>query len=352
MFDLVPDYYEKLDDKRIEIMDDLTRFRALTKEQIHRKHFDGKGYHVNNILSELRKKGYVKSDTLKGSRVGKRGYSYYKITDKGIDLLYAYGKEYLTEVKEPYLRNNQLKYILSANEVLLHLEEAGWQALDSRAVKSKYELDRRDNILGELVTPNEENYGIYILEQNSDIRTIGRIQSEIVANSNNISNYMIFVKGEQSYNKFIDSGVRTQLHTAYKVKLIPYKVGVQIMSAFPNEEEWVKTLGEKFNFDVLTTKRQENGSTSQSFPYLIRHNGQEKYLVDMSFSDLSLSHKVNAYVESEYRWEKRPLFITYMMEQSIYMIGNKAQQITEKQQISIEDYSNIIGENKPNVIQV
>ncbi|RPF57033.1 replication-relaxation family protein [Aquisalibacillus elongatus] len=338
------DHFEKLDKKRLSILEDLVRYRALTTTQIKQRYFGGKGYHINNVLLGLRKKGYIKSRILKGSREGKKGYSYHRITNKGIELLLDHGKELnVIDVKDLYLRPTQLKYVLVANDIMMMLSNYGWKANDSRDVKQKYKIDRRSNILGELESPDGKQFGFYVFEHNSDMRTIARIQSELKSNLGKIKNYLFFTKGQQSFEKFLQYGHKTNLATGNDLKLISLKMGVELLSKFPTEQSWVDKLAEIYGFKVLSMDIPDD-EEHQSFPILIEYKGETMYLADMSYSDLSLTRKLNTYLNSGYRWEKRRVFVTYMMDKSIELIGEDARTITHEQQISIEDYNEIKGE--------
>src|SRR5690606_22659852 len=49
----------------------------------------------------------------------------------------------------------------------------------------------------------------------------------------------------------------------------------------------------------------------QSFPTIIQHNGEEKYFVDLTDTDLTLVSKLNSYNEHNFRMEnKRRVLIT------------------------------------------
>ncbi|WP_411954760.1 hypothetical protein ACKXGF_02765 [Alkalibacillus sp. S2W] len=340
--DMVVDYHDKLDKRRLAILCDLVKFRALTTNQIRDKYFGGKGNNVNNVLSRLRKSGYIKTGSVKGSREGKKGYPYHTITESGIEILFANGKEFEYEPRKPHFQEFQVRYIVQTNDILLYLEEEGWQSLNSRDVKFKYNLDKRSNILGELTSPDKENYAVYVFERNTDVRTIGRIQSEIVTQASSIPNAIIFTKGKNSFNKFVELGLKKGLHTGGKVKLIPSHLGVPIFSAFPKELDWVRELGKHINFEVVSTEK-EGGSAKQSFPYLIRHNGEEKYFVDMSFTDLSQLHKLEAYARSNYRWEKKRVLVSYMLGNSIDLMSKQVSSITDTEQLSYDSFLEMVN---------
>ncbi|MGP4073740.1 hypothetical protein ACTWQB_14440 [Piscibacillus sp. B03] len=325
------DYFEAINKKRQKMLLDLVKFRAVTTDQFRKRYFDGKGNSVNNVLGELRKKGYIKTSLLKGTREGRKGHPYHRITKHGLKILLDHGYEVDEDVENLYLRPQQLKYVLTANDIMMELEPFGWTTLDSRGVKKKYNMDRRSNILGELQAPDGRTFGFYVLEQNADVRTIGRIQGEIKEYQNVINDFIIFAKGESSYDKFLFYGQENEVATGYNIKLISLKVGLELLSQFPFEKEYITWLSECFNFKY---KDQLEESERQSFKTLIEFEGEEMYLVDMTYSDLSVARSINNYNISGYRWEKRRLLVPYILDKSFNLIEKSAQSIVVPRKMS------------------
>ncbi|MBA2176813.1 replication-relaxation family protein [Halobacillus locisalis] len=339
---LVGEYREQLNGVRLSILQDLVEYRTMTTEQIRNRHFGGRGNHVNNVLVELRKKKYLKSTLLEGSRQGRKGYSCHRITEKGITALLDSGIEVTKSMNDLYLRTAQLRYVLMANDIMMNLKRNGWQTQDSRQTKNEYNLDARDNILGRLEDPDGKRYGFYVLETNSNVRTIGKIQSEIKKNSMKLPNYIIFSKGQASYEKFVRFGEEVQLATGSDIKLISLKMGMNIFTEFPTQRKWAEALSAVFGFRIISTEVGEN-TTHQSFPILIEYKGEEMYLADMTFSDLSMASKINTYMDAGYRWEKKRLFITYMLADSFDMLSAESQSYHHSQDITQEDYARMVS---------
>ncbi|WP_445684699.1 replication-relaxation family protein [Aeribacillus sp. FSL M8-0235] len=70
-------YYEQLNDRKINILEDLYNYRAMTTDQIKRIYFPNSKFYVNKVLYQLRKSKYIASNTLKGSRKNKKGITYH-----------------------------------------------------------------------------------------------------------------------------------------------------------------------------------------------------------------------------------------------------------------------------------
>ncbi len=75
---------------------------------------------------------------------------------------------------------------------MVDLANTEWEMWGSRKVKSHYNLDSRMNIQG---SPDQKEYGLYVLDSNSLMKTIEKIQSEIRFSSGlGIHNYLIITK--------------------------------------------------------------------------------------------------------------------------------------------------------------
>lgn len=319
-------YDSHLTDKEQAIMTDLLKYRVLTTYQIRDKHFGGKGGYVDNVLMRLRKDGYIRTNTLKRSRKGKKGYSYHQLTETGKECLERHGVSVEGQSDRIYVSAHQVANLLLANETLLEFDKLGWGVLDSRTVKRKYNLDYRDHIHGMVISPNGEEYGVYTLETSISRNVIGRIQSEIQRNKEMIKNYMIIAKGQDSYMLFIDYGIveeqksnrpnkrrtRKPLLTNGELIIEPFGNIFSKLNAFPNRRSWIEALCRHYGFKLKSTEIQQGAR--QSFPTIVEYGEQEYYLVDLTNHDLNLLNDVVAYnsSHSSRRWEKRELIIVVL----------------------------------------
>jgi DNA-binding PadR family transcriptional regulator len=306
-------YYQQLHDRDLNILLDLYNFRALTTEQIKEKFFPTTKFYVNKVLHNLRKDGFISSNILKGSRKNKKGISYHRLTENGLECLAVNGKSVNGQIQNLYVKPSQLHYILLANELMVDLSVSGWEVWDSRRLKKEYNLDIRMNILGLLIAPDGRKYGFYIMEDGILPKTIGKIQAEIRDNFNKVKDYIIFANGLGSYDsfisrainpptKFVDNKLLQQkpLSTGYELKIMPFDLGKKLCSTYTTKMSWLVKLSKHYGFEVLSTSIIY---PRQTFEIIIRYKGEEMYLADLVESDLTELHKINSYSENSYQWE-------------------------------------------------
>ena len=74
-------------------------------------------------------------------------------------------------------------------------------------------------------------------------QTIGKIQSEIMERAGSIRQYVIFGKGKKGIEDLMHMAMKKSttkdfLYTGYSIKVIPFKLGQQIVKTFSSFEEW------------------------------------------------------------------------------------------------------------------
>lgn len=322
-------YESHLTDKEQAILADLFKYRVLTTDMIRNRHFDGKGRYVENVLMKLRKEGYIRTSTLKRSRKGRKGYSVHQLTETGRECLARHDKSVEGQSSRSiYVKDYQIPNLLLANEMLLTYEKMGWETWDSRKTKTIYNLDYRDNIQGLVISPKGKKYGLYALEINVAPNTIGRIQSEMRKNHKIIPNYMVIPKGSSSYNDFITYAVgndkegkdeQKRLLTSGELRIEPTKINIGKSSKYESQEIWIRKLCELYDLELKSLDKKEG--ERQSFPVIIEHKGEEKYLIDLTDSDTNKLNDIELYTgtNSGYRWEKRKvLAITFGTNTKLY----------------------------------
>lgn len=326
------DYDIKLSDREKSILMDLYRYRVMTTEQIKKRHFNNTGTYVNKVLWKLRTKKLIKSHTLSKSRKGKKGYSYHRLTEIGIECLakHEMSIEGQSSLSSLYVKPRQVPYILMLNDIVVDLTNSKWKVWDSRYVKNKYNLDKRMNIQGLMVSPDQQDYGLYVLGNDVNSQTIGKIQSEIRLNStSHLNNYIVVAKGLKSYMDFIKKAVEVEkendikvnkLITGNPIKVYLYKPFILHSLAFEDELDWIKTLCEFLSLKLKSTTIPEG--ERQSFPYIVEYEGKEYYLVDLTDSDLQKYYDIEVYIKSlsSRKWEGRDIIAVSL---SIPTIANR-----------------------------
>lgn len=312
---ILTDYEMKVSDKEYAILNSLYDFRVMTTEQIRKIHFEGKGYYVNKVLMNMRKKQLIKSSILKNSRKGKKGYAYHRLTETGLECLEKHGKP-VEGRSSIYAKPKQVAYLLMVSDLVSELVGTQWEIWDSRKVKKEFNLDMRMNIQGLVISPDKKRYGLYILSENTSPKTIGKIQSEIRTNAHNLLNdYLILAKGKKSFVDFADTAINKDeqkqikpLYTGYSVKIYPYIPYIKKANAFRSEAEWIRKLCDYYDFNIKTMDFSEN---RQSFPIIVEYQGMEWYLVDLTDSDINKYRDIEVYSKSvgSRNWEQREIIV-------------------------------------------
>lgn len=320
-------------ERELNILKDLYEYRVLTTEQIREKYFEGTKQAVNYVLNKLRKRKMIRSKILKGSRENKKGYAYHRLTETGMECLARHGVSVEGQVQNLYINTEHVYYVLLANDIIMSLTKAGWKALDSRKVKQKYNLDQGMQIHGMLFDPEGKSYGFYVMLKRILRNNLGKIIAEIKDNYPSIKNFIIFSKGEESYQQFIDFALnpppkrvnnkyieQEPIYTGYDLKILPVKIGKKLLMKYPTKSEWITALSKYFGFEIITMGKTES---RQSFDTIIRYKGEEMYFVDITDTDLTEIHHINLYNQRNYEWEKRrKILVTSFLEQQRALINS------------------------------
>mgnify|MGYP000987239286 CR=1 FL=1 len=347
----VSTYFYRLVERDLNILLDLYNFRALTTEQIKRKYFQESEHYVNKVLYKLRKERFINSNTLKGSRDKKKGISYHRLTEKGMECLARHGVAVEGFIQNLYVKPAKLHYVLSANDVMTDLTQSGWQALDSRGIKKRFNLDDRMNILGLLVDPEGKRYGYYVMEEGITRANLGKMVAEIRDSYAVVKNFIIFTKGARSYSQFINFAfnpplkrienqyvAQLPLYTGYDLKVVNFNIGRQRYKLYPTEKKWLNALATYYNFEVISDKPSEG---RQSFETIIRYKGEEMYFVDLTDTDITKIRAINSYTEHHYNEEnKRKILVANFLKSQWDLVKDKEKYL-ERLVITKNDFTNL-----------
>ena len=310
-------------DKELNVLKDLYHYRLLTTEQIKRKFFSDSKYYVDRALYRLRNRKIITSSIFKGSRgKGKKGHTVHRLTETGLECLARHGMSVEVQSPQLYVRPNQMHYLTMANDVMVDLTLAGWEVWDSRKIKKEYNLDKKMNIAGLLINPEGKRFGYYVLDSAVMNATLGKIQAEIKDNYPSIKNFIIFTKGQRSYEQFmeysfnppkkrVDNRLIEQkpIYTGYDLKVVSSRTGRRLLQKYPTKSDWINALANHLGFDVISEGITEN-ETRQSFPTLIKYKGEEMYFIDLLDSDITQIRHIQNYSNHDFQWEKRKLLMT------------------------------------------
>jgi hypothetical protein len=346
-------YFYRLNERDLSILQDLYNFRALTTEQIKRKYFPDSEHYVNKILYKLRKENFIISSTLRGSRDKRKGVSYHRLTETGLECLARHGVSVEGYSQNLYLKPSQLHYVLSANDIMTDLTQSGWEALDSRGIKKRFNLDDRMNIHGLLIEPEGKHYGYYVLEEGITRANLGKMVAEIRDSYAVVENFIIFTKGSRSYNQFINFALnpplkrienhyipQQPLYTGYDLKIVNFAIGRQLYKAYPTSKQWLKALASYYKFEIISEQKTEN---RQSFDTIIRYKGEEMYFVDLTDTDLTKIRAIKSYTQHHYNEENKRKILVANFLKSQWDLIREREKFLERLVITKNDFNHLFG---------
>lgn len=309
----MPVMYQKegkfLQERDIDILKGLYQHRALTTSQIREK-YDTKQWYTYKKLKTLENARLIIKERISGYTNTRRNQgNYYRISETGIACLRKQG--YPVERKAYDLRVSKLHlpFLLSANEIMIHLERYGWQFKDSRYIKGSHNLNRSSNVQGALISPHHDMYVIYtVLHEISD-KNLEKIAREI--EDHDFDNYILFAKSSSSFTEIVErySSQKTVINCS-SLKIFPYSYGKKYLSKYPNEES-IKQFLETHPEHNLTFKTHFKSSKKQDGLNVVvqQNGGEEKYYVNLLDTDLMKVYNMLQYRKEEYEREGRKLLV-------------------------------------------
>lgn len=305
---------QKLD---ISILYGLYNFRVMSTDQVRRRYNLSPSY-VYKKLEILRNTGWIISEPINGfTNKQRRQGSFHRISETGIACLRKQG--YPVERSADELRTNKrhLPYLLHANDIFVDLEPFGWAMQDSRAVKKKYHMNRGNNLQGILKGPSGNEFIFYVLMESTTEKTLARIASEIASNTKidrmrteiPTSNYIVFVRGQKAYQQavsyfYTDKDVIT---TTQQLKVMPTTFAKQYLSKFHGPQELFDFLTNHGIQDITDQKLPNLRKLYKGLSTIVKHQGEEKYLVNLLDSDLIKLFDMHAYRKEQYLLDGRKI---------------------------------------------
>src|SRR5690625_3274465 len=295
----------------VELLYQLYKNRALSTAQIMHIRKLSKWY-VYKILGDLRKKGYIYTNHIKGNYIigQTRQGNYHRISNKGIRLLKKNGYMVNRTANELRVTTHRLPYLLVGHDLCIRLQDLGWEYTDSRAIKMLKQLNKGDMLHGTLINPNgNKEYCIYILLQTIQPNTLKSIKREIMRNP--FENILVIARGLESYQSVIKSF--TDKHSVIKggsVKVLPFQFAQSYLNIssdnYGNHKHFLTELG----LELLSTPSNKNVfETNIDFDYLVKHNGEEKYFMDMLDNDLMKLRTIGEYRKERYKRDGRKVLV-------------------------------------------
>lgn len=296
--------------KDLELLYQLYTYRVLSTPQIARIGGYGKWY-VYKKVKRLEEKGYIHIEQISGRYIPdqNRQGNYYRITGNGIALLKKNG--YLVDATADELRVSKyrLPYLLTFNELAISLEERGWETNNSRNLKKFYNLNRGDVIQGSLLSPSKDKeYAVYIFLKSVVGDTLARIKSEI--DRNPLDDVLVLTRGIDSFKAVVNSfagmdNEKERLIKSGSIKVLPFQFAKSYLPLSNDNRKVHKSFLTELGLEVLGDHTSKIFSTNVKMDYVVRHEGEEKYFVDLLDNDLMKIDEVIRYHREDYKRDGR-----------------------------------------------
>src|SRR5699024_5194432 len=305
-------YEERRRKLKLNILEDLYNLRALTTEQLSSR-FDYSIRHIGRITRELQAEQLLITEKVRGyeKHKGFQG-NYYRISTKGIR--YLNQADFNTSRTSDQLRVSEhyLPYILSLNDLHLRVEPHGWEVINSRDVKAKFNLNRGDNIHGMLISPDGTKYGVYIFLNSVIEYNMKKIKSEIRRyNNTDFPNMLILCKTEDGFNQVV-----SELHAFsgivnyFTFKVLPFGFGINYLKEFDSEDTILDFLKD---FGVILYPEADISEEPIGLETVVIHEDEEKYFINMLDNDLEKLQTIRNYRKERYELDGRKLLIVTNM---------------------------------------
>lgn len=299
----------------VALLWDLYRCRVLTTDQIKKMYFSNSKSYVNQKLLSLRNSKLISTDSF--PRPGRKGFAYHSITDKGIKLLKSHGYDVPHGSDSLRVSTQFLPYVFEINDIRIHLTPFGWHMKDSREVKQEFNLNRGDQIHGSLTSSEGTKYGFFVLEsattEKNMLKTIREIRALTDRNSKErtLTNFIIFAKGQDSINHFIERAntekvdhtgkvIQEKLRPRGALCMMPIKVGLDYLESRLSDKTYFENV---FKQDKAPAHWIAPSDKSR-FECIAKYNGKEVYVVNMLDTDLTKVDAIENYLIDIYRMKR------------------------------------------------
>lgn len=297
----------------MSILHELYAVREMRRQQIFERFFVGHEGYAHRRLSILRDEGMVTSEVHGYGPPERRvRAAYYRITEKGIELLRKKGRinETNYRARDLELTVKQREYVVDTNELHIKMPEVGY--LDSRAIKRKYNLNRGNLTVGGF-QGEKGDYMIFLLQENVIKHTLEKIFEEISAGTN-VQGYLVYTKSPSVKTHFEQLSEKVGLVTGgVPLHLLPYdEYGVGLTRHYILSNHLPELLVEQGIGKLVQVKG--GGSDKYGFRYGLRPLGDETsatpYAIELLTGDpLILRRCLSAYHKGRSQTEGRRVVV-------------------------------------------
>ena len=295
----------------IEILKGLYEHRALSTEQIMRRYEMSKWYTYKK-LALLRNSRLISTHPIRGYLANqKRQGNYHRISETGITCLRKQGVAVERSADQLRVNIRHLPFLLSSNDIMIDLEKYQWVMKDSRQVKVEYELNRGANVQGMLTSPREIGYLFYMFMHGISKMNLNKTAKEI--KESKYPNYMLFTKSQKSFTTIVNvlSLDENLIVQCQSLKVFPYTFAKYYLRHFEDEQNVMKFLEDyeiydlSFKTDFKDTRKKKYDGLER----IVRHEGEEKYLVNLLDTDLVKIYNIRQYRKEMYELDGRKVLV-------------------------------------------
>lgn len=295
----------------IEILLGLYEHRLLSTEQIMRR-YEMSRWYTYKKLRILRNSRLISTHPISGYLANQnRQGSYHRISEIGISCLREQGVTVERRADELRVNIGRLPFLLSTNDVMIDLERYGWEMKDSRDVKEKFELNRGANVQGMLTSPSGSEYLFYMFLHGVGMKNLMKTAKELRDFGN--PNYILFAKSATSYSTIVQqlSTNNSVIVKCQSLKIFPYTFAKYYLRLFEDENNVMKFLEDYEIYDLSFKTSSVSGSKKQydGLERVVRHNGEEKYLVNLLDTDLVKVYNIKQYRKEMYELDGRKVLL-------------------------------------------
>ncbi|GAB3051310.1 replication-relaxation family protein [Virgibacillus ainsalahensis] len=311
----------------ISILKNLYHYRALSTEQISEFHDMSMGYTYRK-LNILRNTGYIRSKPIRGYIKGQsRQGNYHRISESGIACLRKQGYPLERKADDLRVRRFHLPFLLSTNNILVKLEQAGWTVQDSRDVKKQFNLNRSNNVQGMITSPTGIVFAIYTFLHSTSaknlekiIREIDQHRSDVITESGQryFDAYAFFAKGKESFNQVVNRLMDSRaIRECHSLKIFPQTFGINYLLAFQGDEQQLMKALENQYHNVLSfhpsfKTRIKSRGHPDGLSQIVQYRGEEMYFVNLLDTDVVKITNILQYRKDRYeRIGRKVLVLTH-----------------------------------------
>lgn len=299
---------ERIDD--MQLLRDLYMYRGLSAQQLRVLYFQGSEGYLYVKMYRLKKKGWVRSKPVVWH--GKKVEVVYLVTNEGIALLDEQGlidRVRRSDHNEPDWK--RIDDVLDQNELYVQLRDLkGVEIYDKRTWKERHQVTNTSYVCGGIRYLGNE-YHVYMLNENTQQRTLERIQREIISEEL-LNRYIFFFKDKVTLDRYNDMIKEEKGKLSLQLlsySYLPLRLGFLISSPY-----YLPYLLQKRLSEPIRSLHGEQDTTNVFADYEITYQGEPYFVADMLMNDHIILEQVKGYQGSGFKRHGKKVFIVCWKE--------------------------------------